>query len=185
MASITYTRAELLSLYQADLPLPQGTNKIVPIVQDNQTLPLLLTKQKTKEYHNRGGAMKIKPDIERPQKQNSQSDEKVPIVLQQQPVTTPLAWYYLDKSNTMQGPFPSTKLREWWEARKFPADLQITLVKDPSTVKHISYYFPNTALAFSYNPIIFPFMGPIKPNQEDPLESIFLSFQTDVLTPKQ
>lgn len=198
MATLTYTREQIIALWREDLPLPKDFCAITNgFVSDRPHTPWLCSEHGTRSYkHSADASTKIKvkadipsrPGISKTEGKKTVKDRfakatkdtasaKVSAAPAVQPtVVAPVAWYYLDSTDNVQGPFATEKLREWWVQGLFPVDLRISLENDPSQFQDISVYFPDTSLAFSYNPRLFPFMGPVTPTPNDPLEEIYLDF---------
>lgn len=180
MSRIKYTRDELLSLYREDYPIPEGMVQNPPIFVKNALYPKILNHKTGQYYSNKGTKNpKFKKDISQPKKSDESAPKPLPKVVK--PVTTPQAWYYIDPSGTIQGPFPSPTLRGWWEKSLFPKDIQISVRNDRDSFKQINEYFPDLELAFTYNPLLFPFLGNPEYNEEDPLHVIFKNFQDNML----
>ncbi|KAK8863610.1 kinesin-like protein [Tritrichomonas musculus] len=180
MTRIKFTREELLSLFRNDYPIPEGMVQNQPTFVQKAITPKLLSHQTTQYYGNKGSKNpKIKKDINQPPKLDEPIQKPLPKVLK--PVITPLAWYYIDPSQTIQGPFQSPMLRNWWEKKLFPKDIKISVSNDKETFKEICEYFPDLSLAFTYNPMLFPFLGKSEYNENDSLHTIFKNFQDNIL----
>lgn len=180
MTRIKYTRDELLSLYRNNYSIPEGMVRNQPTFVEKAYYPKILHHQTGQYYSNKGTKNpKFKKDINQPMKYEEPTQKPLPKAVK--PVTTPQTWFYIDPSGTIQGPFQSPVLRGWWEKKLFPKDIKISTKNDKETFKEISEYFPDLSLAFSYNPLLFPFLGKAEYNEEDQLHAIFKNFQENIL----
>ncbi|OHT04828.1 GYF domain containing protein [Tritrichomonas foetus] len=179
---IQFTREQLLQVYRNDLPVPEGMNKNTQYFIEQPLTPRLLQTHQTTTFHSknpRGGTRKnpkkVVRDIE-PTNPNKIVQPK-PMPKQPQAVSTPVAWYYIDPTDTIQGPFLSQLLREWWQKQLFPDNIRISVSNDKSTFKEIINFFPDLSLAFTYNPLLFPFLGKAEPDLTDPLQQVFVKYE--------
>lgn len=187
MATLKYTRDQLVALWRDDYPLPKDfcTTKN-SFVMDRPHIPWLCSEHGISNYKmsaETGTKVKVKADIAKPagiskgdaKKKVSRFDKKkAPQPLQ--PVLAPSAWYYIDPQGCVQGPYATDKLREWWEGGFLPQDLQISLENDMSKFAPVANFFPDLRLAFLYNPMLFPFMAPPDAEANSPLEEIYLGY---------
>jgi hypothetical protein len=185
MSRRTYTREALTALFDLAHALPASFAPVPDAIVAEPVPPFALTGLgKTSSFHPGGKTRQIRADI--PQKQAAPRPAPPPKPAPPpaappapRPAPPPLpviAWFYIDKSGKVQGPFPTERLRSWWEKGLFPPDLQISVSEGPGTFRAVDQYFPDTSLAFLYNPILFPFLGPVQKTPGDPLEEIFLEF---------
>lgn len=189
MATLKYTRDQLVALWRDDYPLPKDfcTTKN-SFVLDKPHVPWLCSEHGISNYKmsaETGTKLKVRADIAKPagvskadaKKKVSRFGEKAKAVPQPlQTVLAPIAWYYLDSRGCVQGPWATDQLREWWEGRKFPKDLHISLENDISKFAPVSAFFPDLEHAFAYNPVLFPFMAPPEAEPNGPLEEIYLGY---------
>ena len=165
-----------MAIFNPSLPFPEGANHIQRVILSEPRFPVLLQQQKTIQYHsNKPEHKKIKADINI--KKTKKSVAPVQPVIQNVPVSTPMAWFYLDPSGKTQGPYQTQQLRGWWEKNMFPTNLMISTTGRESSFHEVSYYFKDLSMAFSYNPILFPFLGPVTPEKDDILQEEFIKFE--------
>lgn len=177
MSRIKFTREQLLSLYRDNYPIPEGMVQNQPTFIKQTLYPKILRRQTSQYYPSKISKSKVKKDISQPKKEEP-GQKPIPVAT---PVMTPQAWFYIDPSGTIQGPFQSPQLRGWWEKNLFPKNIQISVKNERETFKEISEYFPDLSLAFTYNPLLFPFLGNPEYNEKDPLHVIFKNFQDNML----
>jgi hypothetical protein len=185
MDRVSYTREQLISFYAPDLPLPENIAKVSRAFQAEPTVPILCQAHQTLEYHpagHSGAAPQVRRDIAPKPKPGAAQPRFAapakPAASAGPPAST--VWFYLDAQQTIQGPYDSERLNRWWEQKKLPPDLQISTSNDTATFRQVGTYFPDLSLAFTYNPILFPFLGPIDVDPEDPLEQIFCDFEAKI-----
>jgi hypothetical protein len=185
MAGVKYTREQLTSLYSPDCALPADFTVIPNAVLDEPVFPLLCTIRAPLQFHQTGKTRSIHADIPQTTSGASVGRFTTPRKPAPPPPTTApqlpvLAWFYRDKGGVIRGPYPSERLRSWWDKNMFPDSLEISTSADERSFKRIDQYFPDLSLAFLYNPILFPFLGPVQRVVDDPLEQIFLDFDTQL-----
>ncbi|KAH0786426.1 zinc finger CCCH domain-containing protein 19-like [Histomonas meleagridis] len=173
-ASIKYTRDQLLAIFNQNLPFPEGANRIQKVILNEPRIPALLQQQTLKYRSNKPNHKKIKADIS---PTNTVPTQPAQPVIQNVPVSTPMAWFYRDPTGKIQGPFKMQKLREWWENKLFPTNLMISTNGAENSFHEVSYYFKDISKAFLYNPILFPFLGPVSPQEGDILQDEFIKFE--------
>jgi hypothetical protein len=164
-------------LYSDDLPLPKDIKKIEAVIFDGQTRPLLLQSHGPREYHPKVQGRKLVGDI----KPQTEKPHAAPVQPTVKAAGTELSWYYLDNKGERQGPFGSSRLRGWWDNKKLPRDIALSNSGKEGSFRPVYEYFPDLSLAFSYNPLGFPFLGPPKPDKDDPLHQIFSDFEAKLL----
>ena len=180
---VTYSLKDLLSFYNPLLPLPEGIHVLQQqkpeIFEKESQTPLLLQKHRTKKYKDKNDKInKIKREID----QGNENTQE-PFQLN---ATIPFAaetWYYLDPKNNVHGPYGNQKLRSWLP--KFPEHFSISTSDNLNSFKDISEVFPIRELAFTYNPILYPFMGVNPQQSDDAIESIYLDFCQSLNQPAQ
>ena len=127
MSIIQYTRQQLLSIFDKSLPLPEGTNRIPGIIQDEPSIPASFQKSQTAKYRsNNPDQKRVKADIDIKKVMKAKSQNAAPPKIVSEPVTTQIAWFYLDLSGMVHGPFQSSRLRDWWVKNLIPHDLKIS-----------------------------------------------------------
>jgi hypothetical protein len=101
-----------------------------------------------------------------------------PVEQPQRPLPTfrTMAWHYKGAQGLIRGPFSIDKLRRWWQDKKLPINLAISVTSDPDSFREVGTYYPKLEDAFTYNPMLFPFMGNRELDQDDQLERVFLAF---------
>lgn len=186
MSRRSYTRKELTNLFHESYALRADFTPVPEAIVPEPVPPFALTGMaRTSEFHHADKTRAIRPDIpQKPAPRVPPSSKPAPApapapAAPPSPARQPLpviAWFHIDRSSTVQGPFPSERLRNWWEKGRFPPNLQISVSEDPASFRPIDQYFPDTTLSFLYNPILFPFLGPVQKTPGDPLEQIFLEF---------
>jgi hypothetical protein len=191
MSRTSYSRSELISFYTQGLPLPADFVKLPRAFQEEEILPILCQAHQTLEYHRTGAprpdARKIHADIA-PKREIGKAQPRFahPAVQAQTGQTAPakaspgVSWYYLDPQQTIQGPYDSDRLLRWWRKDSLPTDVRISTSNDPASFREVGTYFPDLAIAFTYNPALFPFLGPIDADPENPLEGIFCDFEAKI-----
>jgi hypothetical protein len=182
MSLIQFTRDQLTMIFSRELPLAPGAKFIAAVMHQEPALPELCQSREPLEYRpTRGGrSAQVRADI-RP-KDSGPVATRSALPLKPGDVVTPskptaLAWYYKDPQEVIHGPFKSDQLRKWWIKGQLPPSLAISVTTDPESFKEITAHFPDLTEAFAFNPLLFPFMGTVEPDPDDPLERIFLGFQ--------
>lgn len=166
MASVRYTRKELISFYSADLPLPEDFKQIRGIYLNEVQKPQLLENE---TLNLSGSGKSKKPRVNEVEHPNP--NKKV----QKSAVFAPSQWYYLDPTSVMHGPYSADQMRNWWEKKLFPPDLKISQRSDVDSLRPVSEVFGSPENAFMFNPSIFQFIlgGAVDP---DPLQKLVLDF---------
>jgi hypothetical protein len=206
MSLIQFTRDQLTTIFSRELPLPPGVNPIAAVMHQEPELPALCQSREPLEYRpTRGGrSAQVRADIRPtdvcpaanrlalPSKPGEAAAPSKPAAAPPKAPTPPplpskpgqpappppaLAWYYKDPQDAVRGPFKSDQLRKWWSKGQFPPTLEISVSTDPDSFREITAFFPDLTDAFAYNPLLFPFMGTVEPDPNDPLERIFRAFQ--------
>ena len=189
MSRIQYTKDQILALFSDGLPIPASLCRDLQCFVQRAEYPKLLINQ-THQYHSgtrtRGRHPK-KTTVKRDINPNAVAENKLKqnqhqAAIQSKPVSTQLAWYYLDQEQKIQGPFNSSQLRQWWTGGHFPGNLLISNSNDPDSFKEICEFFPQLDNAFSFNPMLFPFLRSAEPDPNDELQKVFLGFQQEMLS---
>ncbi|EAX99195.1 GYF domain containing protein [Trichomonas vaginalis G3] len=165
MASVKYTRKELISFYSDKLPLPEDFNKIKGIFLNEPIKPQLLAN----ETLNLDGSSKRKLRANEVEQQNANKNAP------KATVSAPSQWFYADPTQKIYGPYSADQMRHWWEKKNFPQDLKVSLRSDPDSLRPISEVFGAPENAFMFNPSMFPYIlaSPVEP---DPLQKLVLDF---------
>lgn len=176
MSIIQYTRQQLLAIFDPSLPLPDDTVRISKIVFDNPTVPVSLQKTKTVKYRSSNPDQKrVHSDIDIKKVMKIKSQSSAPKKAAAAPSVTQMSWFYLDPTGKRQGPFQSTQLREWWLRNSFPRDLKIS--PDGKEFDVVESFFGDLSAAFSYNPLLFPFLGCVSADADDQLQKLYLDLE--------
>ena len=173
---IRYTKDELYSFYRPDLPVPANFQEI-PQFTGEPVPPsfLAVTRLAVKGKEGSRKPTRTKEEVMAmivSRFQDARTRESPPVATAQSTV----AWYYIDPSTKVQGPYDSMKMRGWYET--FPPDVKISVNgTDRDSFRPMNEVFQEPATAFTFNPVLFPFYGARVIDEEEPLEKVFLEFE--------
>lgn len=187
MTRIKFTRDQLLELYKPDYPIPNDMNRSNYIFIEQPIAPKLFSNDIVQYHRESKHGKKLKKEVPRVKKDIAAPSPSVQapvksIPKQSQPVSTPLAWFYIDPKEKIQGPFQGPQMRGWWEQKFLPPNLKISTSGAEGSFKEVKEYFPNIELAFSYNPALFPFYGKDNFDENHPLHVIFQQYKNSILS---
>jgi hypothetical protein len=186
--AIQWTRDELIGLYSPNIELSIDINMTSGLVREAQQTPELCKVRGPLVYHHQGGgrAGPIRADIPaRPSAAHADGANSPPRAAEPaprppdpppRPAFRPMTWHYKDGQGLIRGPFSIDKLRRWWQDKKLPTNLAISAAGDADSFREVGTYYPRLEDAFTYNPVLFPFMGPAEQDEDDQLARIFLAF---------
>ena len=174
---IRYTRDELYSFYKPDLPVPANFQEI-PQFTGEPIPPSFIAGTRLAVKAKDGGRKpaRTKEEVKAmnvTRFQDSKPREAATVAATPQ---SAVAWYYLDPQSKVHGPYDSVKMRGWYD--KFPPDVKISVNgTDRDSFRLMSEVFPEPAMAFMFNPVLFPFYGARVTDEDEPLEKIFLDYE--------
>lgn len=157
-SGVRYTREQLLDLYSPSLPMPDLFSLDSGYVCATPKAPFLLPVQVNPNRKKRPAVTQIDSAIE------TQGE----VLLGET-----CSWFYIDDVDTVQGPFRPAVMQEWFQAGHLVPELMISTKEDPSSFSPLGECFPESELAFKYNPDLCPFMKAVPTTEDDVLAAIF------------